>query len=82
MNGKRDLPVVTLPFPSMAMHADEVIPDVALVRRLLGGQFPAWAEMAIEPVASAGTDNALFRLGEELCVRMPRVASAAGQVEK
>ena len=66
----------------MAMHADEVIPDVALVRRLLAGQFPAWAEMAIVPVASAGTDNALFRLGEELCVRMPRVASAAGQVEK
>lgn len=66
----------------MAMHADEVIPDVALVRRLLAGQFPAWAEMAIESVASAGTDNALFRLGDDLCVRMPRVASAAGQVEK
>lgn len=66
----------------MAMHADEVVPDAALVRRLLAGQFPAWAEMPIVPVASAGTDNALFRLGEELCVRMTRVASAAGQVEK
>lgn len=66
----------------MAMHADEFIPDVALVRRLLRGQFPAWAELPIAPVNSAGTDNALFRLGDALCVRMPRVPSAEGQVEK
>ena len=28
------------------MHADEIDTDVALVRRLLAGQFPQWAESA------------------------------------
>ncbi|MDP9262363.1 MAG: hypothetical protein M3O89_10365 [Actinomycetota bacterium] len=33
------------------MHADQTETDVALVRRLLAGQFPQWADLAIEPVA-------------------------------
>jgi aminoglycoside phosphotransferase (APT) family kinase protein len=64
------------------MHADEVNTDVSLVRRLLGAQFPEWADLAIEPVASAGTDNAIYRLGEDMAVRMPRVDWAVGQVDK
>ena len=62
------------------MHADEVDIDAALVRRLLRSQLPHWAELPIAPVSSAGTDNALYRLGDELVVRLPRVASATGQV--
>jgi aminoglycoside phosphotransferase (APT) family kinase protein len=64
------------------MHNDEVSTDVALVRRLLAKQFPRWASLAIRPVASAGTDNALYRLGTDMVVRMPRVHSAIGQVDK
>ncbi len=64
------------------MHADEVETDVSLVRRLLTAQFPQWADLRIEPVASAGTDNAIYRLGEVMAVRLPRVAWAIGQVEK
>ena len=64
------------------MHADEVSTDASLVRRLLGAQFPAWAGLPIEPVASAGTDNAIYRLGEDMAVRLPRVDWAVGQVEK
>jgi aminoglycoside phosphotransferase (APT) family kinase protein len=64
------------------MHADEVNTDASLVRRLLGAQFPAWADLPIEPVASAGTDNAIYRLGEDMAVRLPRVDWAVGQVEK
>jgi len=62
------------------MHADEVKTDVALVRRLIAAQFPAWEQLAIDPVESAGTDNALYRLGAEMAVRLPRVhwAVAAG----
>ena len=51
------------------MHADEVDIDAALVARLLTGQFPDWAGLPIEPVASSGTDNAMFRLGPDLVVR-------------
>jgi aminoglycoside phosphotransferase (APT) family kinase protein len=52
------------------------------VRRLLAVQFPQWADLAIEPVESAGTDNAIYRLGTEMAVRLPRVAWAVGQIEK
>jgi aminoglycoside phosphotransferase (APT) family kinase protein len=54
------------------MHADEVPIDAALVRRLLAGQFPQWAGRPIEPVRSFGTDNAMYRLGDDLVVRLPR----------
>jgi aminoglycoside phosphotransferase (APT) family kinase protein len=64
------------------MHADEVETDVALVRRLLAAQFPHWAHLPLRPVVSAGTDNALFRLGDDFAVRLPRRAATAGQPEK
>jgi aminoglycoside phosphotransferase (APT) family kinase protein len=64
------------------MHADEVETDVSLVRRLLAAQFPHWAELPIAPVESAGTDNALYRLGDDMAVRLPRIHWATGQVDK
>ena len=63
------------------MHAGEVHTDVALVRRLLAAQFPRWADLAIEPVPSAGTDNALYRLGDALVVRLPRIHWAVGGID-
>jgi aminoglycoside phosphotransferase (APT) family kinase protein len=53
------------------MHADEVDTDAGLVGRLIATQFPDWAELPVEPVAQRGTDNALYRLGEKLVVRLP-----------
>ena len=64
------------------MHADEVETSAGLAARLVAGQFPAWAGLPVAAVESAGTDNALYRLGDELVVRMPRVPGAVGQVEK
>jgi len=64
------------------MHDDEVETDATLVRRLLTAQFPQWAELPIAPVPSAGTDNALYRLGEDMVVRLPRIDWAAEDVEK
>jgi aminoglycoside phosphotransferase (APT) family kinase protein len=54
------------------MHADELEIDVELVRRLLVAQFPVWAELPIEPLPIGGTDNAIFQLGDDLSVRLPR----------
>jgi aminoglycoside phosphotransferase (APT) family kinase protein len=54
------------------MHADELDTDDALVRRLLAVQFPSWAELPNEALPVGGTDNAIYRLGEELSVRLPR----------
>jgi aminoglycoside phosphotransferase (APT) family kinase protein len=55
------------------IHADEVDIDVPLVRRLLAAQFPQWADLPISAVQSTGTVNAIYRLGNHLCVRLPRV---------
>jgi aminoglycoside phosphotransferase (APT) family kinase protein len=62
--------------------ADEIAVDAALVRRLLAAQFPRWASMRVEPVRSAGADNAIYRLGNDLAVRLPRMPEAAAQVDK
>jgi aminoglycoside phosphotransferase (APT) family kinase protein len=64
------------------MHAGEVHTDASLVRRLLAAQFPQWANLPIEPVPSAGTDNALYRLGDDMAVRLPRIHWATGQADK
>jgi aminoglycoside phosphotransferase (APT) family kinase protein len=58
------------------MHADEVPTDASLVGRLIDAQFPQWADLPIEPVRDRGTDNALYRLGEELVARLPRIHQA------
>jgi len=54
------------------MHADEVDTDPSLVQRLVAAQFPQWADLPVEPVLPRGTDNANYRLGEHLLVRLPR----------
>jgi aminoglycoside phosphotransferase (APT) family kinase protein len=64
------------------MHENEMETDEPLARRLLSAQFPQWADLPIVPVPSAGTDNALDRLGDDLAVRLPRIDWAIGQVEK
>lgn len=61
------------------MHADEREIDAALARSLLGDRF---AGLPLRRVWPAGTDNAVFRLGDELAVRIPRRAGAAQQPER
>jgi len=64
------------------MHPDQVPTDAALVRRLLAGQFPQWADLPVEPVTSSGTDHDIYRVGDDLSVRLPRIAWATGQAAK
>ena len=64
------------------MHADELLIEIPQVRRLLEEQFPEWAELPLERVPSMGTDNALYRLGDELVVRLPRIEWATSGIEK
>jgi aminoglycoside phosphotransferase (APT) family kinase protein len=61
------------------MHADEIETDPALVRRLLGGQFPQWADLPIYRVESYGTDHDIYRLGDRLSARLPRIGWATEQ---
>jgi aminoglycoside phosphotransferase (APT) family kinase protein len=69
--------------PGGKMHADELETDEGLVRRLLAAQFPQWAGLPIEALPFGGTDNAIYRLGDELSVRLPRRADwAPGSSDK
>jgi aminoglycoside phosphotransferase (APT) family kinase protein len=64
------------------MHEGEVQVHAKAVRRLVGSQFPQWAHLPVARLPSSGTDNALFRLGATLLVRMPRIDWAAADVER
>lgn len=66
---------------ALKMHADEVDIDVPLVRRLIARQFPRWAKLPVERLESAGTENAMFRLGCDLVVRLPRHPGAVARIE-
>lgn len=64
------------------MHPDEVGVDAELVGRLLASQMPSIAGQPLEIVEPWGTDNAIWRLGEHLVVRLPRIGWAAAQVRR
>jgi aminoglycoside phosphotransferase (APT) family kinase protein len=54
------------------MHVDELEIDEELVRMLVADQFPDWADQTLRRIEAAGTDNAIFRLGDDLSVRLAR----------
>lgn len=56
--------------------------DERLVRRLLAEQFPRWADLPLRRVVDGGNDHRIFRLGDELSVRLPSAAGYVPQVEK
>lgn len=56
-----------------ALHPGELPVDADLVRALLREQFPKLADRSLERVPSAGTVNVLYRLGDDLVVRLPRL---------
>ena len=55
------------------MHADEIEIHAGLVGRLVAAQFPRLTDLPIRAVQSTGTVNAIYRLGDHLYVRLPRV---------
>ena len=63
------------------MHADEVVVEDEQVRRLLAAQHPEWASLPLRRLPPVGTDNQLFRLGDELLLRFPRIHWAADSAE-
>lgn len=68
--------------PAKKMHADEVEIYASLVRRLLAAQFPLWADLPIRAVRSTATVNAIYRVGDDLCARLPCVEAWAQDLDK
>ena len=53
------------------MHAGQLDVTTRLVEGLIREQFPDWQQLPVRPVASHGTVNALFRIGDGLVARFP-----------
>jgi hypothetical protein len=73
--GLRRLSFVGVPWPAAEVQITE-----ALVRELLTAQHPDLADGRLRLV-DAGFDNELWRLGDDLAVRVPRRAAAAALLE-
>ena len=54
------------------LHAGEIDISTSLAAGLIAEQFPQWAGLPIHPVTSAGTECVLYRLGDDLVIRLPR----------
>jgi len=63
------------------MHADELEVDIELVARLVAKQFPKWSKLPLKRVVSSGTNNALFKLGATMAVRLPRIQNAVQHID-
>ncbi|OFE18985.1 hypothetical protein BA895_02190 [Humibacillus sp. DSM 29435] len=66
----------------MTMHADEIPVDDVLVARLVADRFPELAGLPVRRVRSTGTVNAIFRVGEHHCARMPLTPSWASDLDR
>lgn len=67
------------PEPRLEPHLGPRL-DEDLVRRLVAGRFPRWAGLKVERFPSGGTVNAVFRLGDDMVVRLPLTAGGAEDV--
>jgi aminoglycoside phosphotransferase (APT) family kinase protein len=64
-----------------ALHDDEVEVDDDAVAALVRTQLPELASRSLRRVSTHGTDNVIYRCGDDLAVRLPRIGWAVGQVE-
>jgi aminoglycoside phosphotransferase (APT) family kinase protein len=67
----------------MPMHPNEVRATADQVRALLAEQCPQWADLPVTPLPDdvEGTDHVLFRIGDDLVARMPKIAAAVDQTD-
>jgi aminoglycoside phosphotransferase (APT) family kinase protein len=68
--------------PDLGPVPQRITVDPGLVRRLVEEQFPQWADLPVQPVASGGWDNWTFLLGAGMLVRLPSAAEYALAVDK
>ncbi|MGX9791814.1 aminoglycoside phosphotransferase family protein [Mycobacterium sp. MMS18-G62] len=53
------------------MHPGQLLVSAVTVRALVAEQFPQWQDLRVVAVASAGTVNAIFRIGDQFVARFP-----------
>lgn len=64
------------------MYVDDIQSDIALASALLTRNAPDLAGLPVTPVLSDVTDNAMYRVGDHLAMRLPRRLEAVRLLEK
>jgi aminoglycoside phosphotransferase (APT) family kinase protein len=64
------------------MHDDQVDVPLEVARRLVAAQFPHWRDEPVRALETAGTVNAVFRVGDGMVARFPLQPGAADLVER
>ena len=67
---------------AVTLHADELPVDEALVRRMIADQLPEHVGLPVRRLSASGSSNSLFRLGDELLVRVPRQPGGSATILK
>lgn len=62
--------------------SDVAVPDVDVVTRLLRDHAPGLAHLPVRPSPAAGSSNWVFRIGDDLAVRLPRSDDYVPDLEK
>ena len=55
------------------MHDGELNINEKIVKQLINEQFPQYSGLPVCKVNSTGTVNAIYKLGEDYCIRLPRL---------
>ncbi|PCI73597.1 phosphotransferase [Candidatus Dependentiae bacterium] len=64
------------------IYFDEINIDIKLVKNLLSQQFSEWKNLNLELIKPEGTDNVMYRLGDDKVVRLPRNQISSLNIEK
>ena len=64
------------------LHDDEIPIDTGLVRALVDRAMPGHADLPVRRLDASGSTNALFRLGDNLLVRLPRQPGGSATIAK
>ncbi len=65
----------------MSLHPDELAIDADLAASIVRRERPDWAHLPLT-LAGGGSDNLVFRLGDDLLVRMPRTPGGVASLRK
>ncbi len=66
----------------MTLHEDELTVSDDVVRGLVDEQLPRFAGLELSRLPASGSTNVLFRLGDELLVRLPRQPAGSATIDK
>lgn len=64
------------------MHADAFHIDDQIVKTLIKEQFPDQSALVLRRLQSNGSDNTIYRLGADMCVRLPITPRASEMLTK